>query len=59
MTIAIVTGRVDAKTTISILNAKRLCAEHRTSDARPCIRLHKNRLQPDFVCGIKNLLLMF
>ena len=30
-----VTGRADAKTTISILNANRPCAEHRTSDARP------------------------
>ena len=30
-----VTGRDSAKTTISILNANRPCAEHRTSDARP------------------------
>ena len=30
-----ITGRADAKTTISILNANRPCAEHRTSDARP------------------------
>ena len=35
MTIADLTGRVEAKTTISILNANRPCAEHRTSDARP------------------------
>ena len=35
MTIADLTGRVEAKTTISILNANRPCAEHRTSNARP------------------------
>ena len=35
MTVADLTGRADAKTTISILNANRPCAEHRTSNARP------------------------
>ena len=50
MTIADLTGRADAKTTISILNANRPCAEHRTSDARPygCAMFLRARVQKNY-----------